>query len=650
MCGIAAILRRSEAALPTSAIEAMTEAVAHRGPDGSGIALFARRPDGITRLPHPGSPWHLALGHQRLAILDLSPDGQQPMAYRDRLWLIHNGEIFNYLEIRAELERAGHTFRSHSDSEVILAAYDEWGPGCFHRFRGMWGLVLIDGRRQLAVLSRDRLGIKPLYLTGTRDLLAVASEIKQFAHLPGMRLEPDGSVVADYLATGYERQGRTLFTGVLPLAPGTYRTVDLRTGRLDEPVSFWSPERVEATIHDPAEAARLLRESLQESVRLHLRSDVPVGCALSGGLDSSVVAACIAPLHRDTGQPFETFSVVFPGSPLDEQDHARRVAEAVASRPHYVVPTAEGFLADLDRWVWIHDEPVGSLAQYSAYALARLTREAGVPVTLNGQGGDEVLAGYWQSYFMHLRGLLRAGRVWRLGRHFLGALTTAGNPELARQLPIMLRRYRFRRRAAARAGLVEARSGGESAAATLDRLISMSEQERRVYEIREQYLPRLLKWDDRNFMAFGVEGRYPFLDHRVIELTLSFAPGALYDRGWTKEPLRRGFRGLVPETVLRRRTKFAFETPQDDWLRGALRPAIETWLRSDAPVWDFVPRAQAERLAHRTWSVKSYLDESAQTLMRLFFTDAWMRRFGLARAAHREERHPAEEWAVVNAN
>ena len=380
---------------------------------------------------------------------------------------------------------------------------------------------------------------------------------------------------------------------------------------------------------DTADAARMFRETLVESVSIHLRSDVPVGCALSGGLDSSAIAGCVKQLANGSARPLETFSVVFPGCAVDEQPFARQVIEYCRCSPHFATPTPEQFLDDLDRFLWIHDEPVGSLAQYACYALARLTRSCAVPVTLNGQGGDEILAGYWQSYFMHLRGLFRSGRLWRLGSSFARSILPGGNPELVRQVPVMLGRYRARRKAAGELQLEQgAGDAHRSVAAQFEQLFAMNEQERRVYEIRRMYLPRLLKWDDRNFMAFGVEGRYPFLDHRLIELALSLSPETLYSKGWIKEPLRRGLHGMLPESILRRRTKSGFETPQSDWLRGPLRPLLGGLAQpGNAPIWAYADRAKVRSVCDDVWRRQTTGDESGQALMRLFLADRWLQVF-----------------------
>ena len=642
MCGIAALIRLGGTAIALETLERMTAAVAHRGPDGEGTAYFAAGNAGLQVVdPHTVLDWQVALGHRRLSIIDLSDAGRQPMAYRDRLWLTYNGEVYNYVELRRELEQIGHTLRSQTDSEVILAAYEQWGTDCFARFHGMWGLVLVDTRRRIAILGRDRLGIKPLYVARTDGLLAVASEIKQFQFVPGLALKPDAAALRDYLFTGYQRSERTLFEGIAPLPPGTWQTVDLSTGKFSEPQSYWFPERIAPSITDADEAGRLTRESLLQAVRIHLRSDVPVGCALSGGLDSSAIAGCVALVGQACGLTtgLEAFSVLFPDTPIDETPFVNAVVQSLHCRPHSITPSAGTFLADLDRFLWIHDEPVGSLAQYAGYTLARLMRDNGVPVTLNGQGGDEVLGGYWQSYFLHLRRLARGGRWLRLAGHLGGAISPWGNRELARQIPFMLRRYRERRAAAQEATARGENNGStpaDSSEGRLDRLLELDDQQRRVFEIREMFLPRLLKWDDRNFMAFAVEGRYPLLDHRFIELALSFAPQALYRRGWTKEPLRRGLRGMLPQSILRRRSKFGFETPQDAWLCGPLRRTLEEWLVGDAPIWDYFSRERAGQLAAEVWSLAGRREEPGQALLRLYLADRWLRVFFAETGRQRE--------------
>lgn len=628
MCGLVSVFKREDAACSVDVVLAMRDAARHRGPDDEGALFFDRRGTPLVDSRSTDTGWAVGLGHRRLSILDLSPLGHQPMGYRGRYWALHNGEVYNYVELRAELVCAGHTFRSASDTEVILAAYAEWGPECFRRFRGMWGLVIVDAERRQAVLSRDRLGIKPLYVWRSGGIVAVVSELKQLLSLPSFRARLDMHAAAEYLQTGYEDAERTFLTGVEPIPAGTWRAIDLGTLTVGPSASYWHPEQIRPVVTDPAEAGRLFVDKLRESVVIHLRSDVPVGTALSGGVDSSAIAVLADRIHTGNGHgTLHTFTSTFPGDPTDERVYVDAVLERIRAVPHFVVPDPETFLADLDRFIWAHDEPVGSLSVYAAWCVARAARAAAVPVTLNGQGGDEILSGYWQTYFLYLRALGQRGRLLALGSHLGGALIGGGNPQVLAQIPVMLRRYRARRRAPATFRVPE--GGGDSRSEVLRDILGLDQHARRVREIRSLFLPRLLKWDDRNSMAFSIEGRYPLLDHELIELCLSFAPETLFHRGWVKWPLRLGLADLLPSAVLRRRSKFGFEVPQDAWLCGPLRPTLEQWIDGERPVWDLVDRADVRRLAETTWRLAGRRDEPGQALLRVFLLDRWLERFGV---------------------
>ena len=296
MCGVAAILKSIEVACPASVLDRMRDEVRYRGPNDQGSVFlrhFGSHWDGVT--PR-GSDWEIGLAHRRLSILDLTPAGHQPMFYGAELWISYNGEVYNFIEIRSELRRLGYEFRSSSDTEVILAAYDQWGPECFSRFRGMWGLVIIDCTRNEAVLSRDRLGIKPLYIWVRPNIVAVTSEIKQFIHLPTFSPRLDLMTANEYLKTGYEALSRTFFQEVKPVRPGCWVRIPLDTLRPFPEETYWHPERVQVCVTNAIEASKLFADRLRECVRIHLRSDVPVGCALSGGLDSSAIAVLAAVL------------------------------------------------------------------------------------------------------------------------------------------------------------------------------------------------------------------------------------------------------------------------------------------------------------------------------------------------------------------
>jgi asparagine synthase (glutamine-hydrolysing) len=347
---------------------------------------------------------------------------------------------------------------------------------------------------------------------------------------------------------------------------------------------------VKVTVHDPREAADLFSKKLRECVRMHLRSDVPVGCALSGGLDSSAVAVLVDEQNKSSRNPLRTFTATFPGDSIDESDYANAIISVINAEPYAVTPRPEGFLEDLHRFLWIHDEPVGSFSMYAGYCIARLTHQSGVTVTLHGQGGDEILSGYWQSYFLYLHQLWRSKNWTTLAGHFGGALMKGGNRSLWTQVPIMARRYISRKNGS------KVRASRDPAN-LLEEIMSLDEQSARVFQIRTMFLPRLLKWDDRNSMSFSVEARYPFLDHELIDLCLSFAPETLSSRGWTKFPLRLGLNAELPVKVRYRKTKFGFETPQGRWLCGPLQPYLKQWLNDDRPAWGYLDRHKIRSLA-----------------------------------------------------
>jgi asparagine synthase (glutamine-hydrolysing) len=621
VCGIAAIFKRRDLPRPLSLVDAMAAVADHRGPDGGAAVGFDV--DTVVRSP-ASTAWQSALGHRRLSIVDLSAAAAQPMAHGDRYWLTYNGEVYNHPELRAELRRLGHVFRTHSDTEVLLAAFAEWGPRCFERMRGMWACVLVDTARGTALLCRDRLGMKPLYTWRSDGMVAVVSEIKQLLAVPGFRARRSGTAIAEYLATGYQAAGRSFFEGVEPVPAGTYVTISTTDLTMTHPEPYWHPERVTVSIGTADEAGEAFARKLAECVRLHMRSDVPVGCSLSGGLDSSAVAV-LAGTHLGAPDRLPTFSSTFGGEPLDEQECRDAVVAHVRADRHLVEIRPEGFLADLHHFVWHHDEPVSSFSLFAAYCVARGARDAGVPVLLSGQGGDEVLSGYWQSYFLYLRELALSGRVVKVAEHVGGALLPGGNASMVAEAPAILHRYLARRR-----GLGSGPDGSHAAGGLLRESLDGRGQLRRVHEIRSMYLPRLLKWDDRNAMAFSVEGRYPFLDHELVELCLSFAPEVLHHRGWTKWPLRRGLDTRLPRRVARRRSKFGFWVPQDEWLCGPLRPTVAAWLDADRPLWDVIPRETVRVLAERTWGAAGRRPEPGQALTRCFMLDQWLEVFDVA--------------------
>jgi asparagine synthase (glutamine-hydrolysing) len=555
MCGICGIARFGAPA-ETDAVEAMAAELGHRGPDGRGA--FATE--------------GLALGFRRLAIIDLSDAGAQPFASEDgRLQLIHNGEIYNYRELRRELEATGHRFRSATDTEVILTAYREWGSDCVERLNGMWAFALWDGERQRLFCSRDRFGIKPFYYRHEHGRFAFASEPRAFAVDPSMRLEANREAVHEYLDQGYlDHLDETFFAGIQRLPPAHSLTFD------ESGLRVWAYWRLEER-DPPADPAEKLRELFLDAVRLELRSDVPVGTALSGGLDSSAIAVSADHLLRTEAENAEalggrqrTFTAYFERPGFDERPFAEAVVERTGAKPTWLTFTARELVDDLPRIVEAQGEPFGSTSICAGWYVMRSAREAGVKVMLDGQGGDELLAGYRAHFGFRLADLLARARLRELAaevagaRHGPVAIATAMSRPFAPERLVRLVRSRTRR------SLVHPDLRG-SAAQAFDGS-PFPDRLRRYQQLvlTRCGLPELLRYEDRNSMSHSLEARVPFLDHRLVELCFSLPPDELIRGGETKSVLRRALGDLLPPSVRARRDKVGFVTPEGDWLRGPL--------------------------------------------------------------------------------
>jgi asparagine synthase (glutamine-hydrolysing) len=616
MCGICGIVELG-APPQTQTVEAMARELDHRGPDGSGS--FAA--EGI------------ALGFRRLAIIDLSDAGNQPFASDDgALQLIHNGEVYNYRELRRELEAKGRRFRSATDTEVILAAYEEWGERCVERFNGMWAFAIWDGRARRLFCSRDRFGVKPFYYRLDGDRLAFASEPRAFRADPSARLEPNRAVVRDYLEQAYlDHTDETFFAGIRRLPPAHSLTFDERGLRV---ARYWSLEP-----HDPptAEAEDAVRELFLDSVRLRLRSDVPVGTCLSGGIDSSSIVVTVDRLlsteHETAlavGDRQRTFTVYFEDPAFDERPFARDVVQRTQTDAHWVTFGPQDLANDLPSIVEAQGEPFGSTSIVAGWYVLRAAKEAGLTVMLDGQGGDEVLAGYRAHLGFRLADLLASGQLRALraelagarAQHGRGALLTSVSRPFAPEA--LTRAVRARSRGSATLAHPELRGVSSSAAANgspfPDRL-------RRYQQLvlTRRGLPELLRYEDRNSMAHSLEARVPFLDYRFVELCFSLPGNELIRNGRTKDVLRRALGDLLPASVLGRRDKLGFVTPEKRWFRGELGELADDVFgsRSFAERGLVDAAAAKRRLArHRSGGV-----DAGMELWRALNVELWAREF-----------------------
>ena len=615
LCGVVAFDRPPEAEL----VRAMADVLAHRGPDGEGS--YAAEPG-------------VAFGHRRLAIIDLSDAGIQPFASdRGQLQLLHNGEVYNYRELRHELEGRGHRFHTATDTEVVLRAYEEWGERCVERFNGMWALALWDGRRERLFCSRDRFGVKPFYYRFADGRFVFASELKAFRVDSSSALRPNLDAVRDYLEQGALDHGAsTFFEGIRKLEPAHSLVFDRRGLRTTR---YWKLDPRDA----PADPVAQVRELFLDSVRLRLRSDVPIGTCLSGGVDSSAIACTVDHLlqteaenARPVGDRQRTFTAYFEDEGFDERPFAEEVVRKTNVEPHWISFGDEDIVEYLPAIVTAQDEPFGSTSIVAQWFLMRAAREAGLKVMLDGQGGDEVLAGYPTYFSYRFADLLTRGQLPVLGRELAAyrRLHGVSIPALAESMlrPLASERMKLRLRARLKgtAGLAGPALAGTSAAGVHQSSPYPDYLRRRMELIlTERGLPELLHYEDRNSMAHSLEARVPFLDYRLVELCFSLPPDLLIDRGVTKVALRRALGDLMPPLVRDRIDKLGFVTPEGRWMRQGLGVLAADVFASQAFAdRGFVdPHAARKRLdAHRSGKL-----EAGFELWRVLNLELWARTF-----------------------
>jgi asparagine synthase (glutamine-hydrolysing) len=574
MCGIAGILAADQ--LPPDARERsirMRDIIAHRGPDDAGLYVDDRA----------------ALAHRRLSIVDVA-GGKQPLSNEDgTTWIAFNGEIYNHADLRRTLEAIGHRYRTQSDTETIVHAYEEWGDDCVHRFRGMFAFAIWDAANRRLLLARDRLGVKPVYWARSGDLLLFASEIKAILASGLVEPEPNTSAIPELLSTRSIAGSETLFRGVHKLLPGhelVFERGEVCIRRYwDLPVADGRRSGPEAG-RDGRDVVARFRSLLEESVRLRLMSDVPLGMFLSGGIDSSAVAAIMA---RQIGRPLQTFSVAFREHAFNELPYAREVAHAIGAVGHEVVIGEREFFGALPKLVWHEDEPIAHPSSVALYFVSMLARQH-VTVVLTGEGSDELLAGYGK----YLRAIWnwRAGAAYQrlLPQSVRGAIATG----LVPRIPSRLGRY-ARRSFLAMDGSPESMFFDNFAAVTLaDQLGLLSRDlqptvsrdraygssmahfhrpdghssllDRLLYADVKTYLVELLMKQDQMSMAASIESRVPFLDHKLVEFAARLPDSWKLSGLTTKRVLREAMKGLLPDSILNR-PKMGFPVPFSFWMR-----------------------------------------------------------------------------------
>jgi len=599
MCGIAGIISSDPAQL--GRIREMARLLRHRGPDDEGF-LIAGRPTALSlggdETPHgvyeaglalewrdPGAGSFLALGHRRLSILDLSARGHQPMCRAGRFWIVYNGEVFNYLELRQELEELGETFDTSTDTEVILSAFALWGRRCFARFNGMWAIAIYDTAKGELTLSRDRFGVKPLYYLRVGGTLAFASEIKAFTGLGCWRPICNKTVAGRFLALGAQDTGReTMFEDVGQLKPGHLMVlrpaVIAATGGTKVAQECWYALQGDKFEGSFEKAAQNFRELFTDAVRLRLRSDVPLGFCLSGGLDSSAIIAAAGSLPKDvrSKNSLRSFTSCSLLPQYDERSYAEIAAHAAQAVPTFIYPDERELFDTLHELIWAQDEPFASTSIFAQWCVFAAAARAGIKVMLDGQGADESLCGYHNFLRPFFCGLLLTGD-WRgacqEAFEIRGRATKAASILLRAAadiiLPNSLKTQQTRSRRVRNAPQWIDKEITRHALAVADQEIvarGRSAGELSIKLLSGAHVQALLHWEDRNSMAHSIESRVPFLDYRLVEFIVGLPDRFKIRDGCTKAVLRSGLRRIVPDAILDRRDKLGFVTPEAVWATG----------------------------------------------------------------------------------
>jgi asparagine synthase (glutamine-hydrolysing) len=588
MCGIAGyVLQQFKRRDLVNGLNEALKAISHRGPDDAGVALihpagFANNYrvagthvslENLEQLDPGRPPDHLwALGHRRFSIIDTSAAGHQPFWDDEaQVCATFNGEIYNYVEIRRQLEQLGMQFRTTSDTEVLVKGYIAWGTECFQRFNGFWAIALADIRRGSVLLSRDRLGKAPLFVYHAPGSLFWCSEVKGLLRMaPTDAIRPDQQSIFDF-ANWLRRDihDRSFFEGVTTFPAGSFAWV-----RLDgtyEAKRYWEIPRIRLTEShiSVSEAAARLESILTDAVRIRLRADVPVATQLSGGIDSSSLVAIAASIQK----PIDSYTVKFPEKQWDEEPFARQVAEryADAINYHVVEPPSSDLVNELDEYTDLMEAPYHSPNQFTNHRIWRMMSDSGIRVVLYGAGGDEVFAGYGSEYFgPYLRHLLKNAQFSRLAKEILHYSESSGDRSIQTRIVNAARMLPFIPTTATHGFIRTVPAGCNplriKALAYIDSVPPLELSERLIANMQEWRMNYWLRIDNQNSMGVPIELRSPFLDHRLVELAFELPVTYLIRDGWLKWIVRYAMQDRLPASVVWRKRKMGFPFPLSSWL------------------------------------------------------------------------------------
>jgi len=609
MCGIVGLNYKNQ-----DHLQKMLNSIQHRGPDGEG--------------QENNGPF--SLGMRRLSIID-PETGWQPIYNEDKtVFILMNGEIYNYAEIWKELEKAGHKFRTkHSDTETVLHGYEQWGHEVVQRLTGMFAFAIYDRKKKELFIARDRLGIKPLYYTRKDEKLAFASEIKALLQLPWVQTEANTSILYEYLAFRvHDSKEDTFFTGIKRLMPGHYMILD-EEGAVKMIRKYWTPtcNTEFASSKSDSQYAEEFFAMYKDVIKRHLISDVPVGITLSGGLDSSGVV-CLTRELMNEGTDLNTknndlysFSALFPGLSIDESKYIHEVEKFADTKPVYAYPDVDTFWEEMDKWIYTQEEPTISSAPYAYYSVYRAASKH-VKVTLSGNGGDELLAGYVPYFRAYITSAMTAGRYFNVAKEMILGLDiykTFIEDKVATMLP-----WKTRIKSS---DLLDPNyiSSNKAFIFNADKNLNR----RLMQDVTLYSTPNLLRYEDKNSMAFSIEARVPFLDHKLVEYIFNLPIDQKIKNGWNRWVYRQALKGHIPENIRRRRSKVGFTNPELSWMRQKRDKIVEIFGSQDCRKCGLFNNDTLIRNFNRWVDNPNSFSGDPLIFWRVLNSVLWMRRFGV---------------------
>jgi len=600
MCGIVGFTGKKN---PKN-LSLMMDSIIHRGPDGEGKYESD----------------NFSLGMRRLCIID-KDGGWQPIWNEDKsIGVIFNGEVYNYKELRTELEKAGHKFRSdHSDTETVVHGYEEWGTKVLDTMRGMYAFTIIDLKKNELLIARDRLGIKPLYFTIINNNLHFASEIKA---LLKVKTNPKVNPIAlhDYLLyRTHDHLDETFYKDIFRLPAGHYMKINPQ-GEIIENVKYWNPEINLDFFGNKSDKdyADELHELFIDSVKSHLVSDFPVGVTLSGGLDSTGVVCVMAKLLREHNADLHTknlmtFSAVYPNDPIDESHFIDLAAEFAGAKQYKITPNQDEFWNEINNWIYTQEEPTISSAPYAIYSVMREAAKY-VRVMLSGQGGDELFAGYIPYFASYLSSAKTDHKYWQIIREGLMGFDLY---------------YPYFKSRRAKSLSISGLLNPEIKSVSGTNYLPDTNLNRRLYlDLTKYSIPNVLRYEDKNAMAFSIETRVPFLDYKFVEYVLKLPIDQKIKYGWNRYIYRNAVKGLIPEEIRLRRKKIGFTTPEVRWMRDKADIILPIFCSKEFAgrgIFD----AKAVTQTYQKW-VNKEINADAMMFWRILNTELWMRRFNLS--------------------